>query len=138
MKFILFVFSIFFGGFSFSQDNSYRISGKISGLDGKEMRIVIYDLTDPKGYKIDNIQVVNESFSYSGSISEYSMVTISPGVPRVLKGVKSGGYYSAKSSLLSCFVFPGAKIEFAGKITDFVDAYPDGDNTNRDFAVLNR
>lgn len=64
--------------------------------------------------------------------------SISPNVDRVVKKAGGGGYYPAKSSSIQLFVSPGAKIKLTGKITDFVDAYPSGDNINNDFNNLNK
>lgn len=57
----------------------------------------------------------------------------------MVKRSKNGkGYYPAKSSLLQFIASPGAHIYFAGRVTDFVDAYPSGDAANDDLAKLNR
>src|SRR5699024_3859356 len=58
-------------------------------------------------------------------------------VDRTVKRVEGGGYYPAKSSQLQFIASPGAKVHFSGKITDFVDAYPSGDDANIDLAKLN-
>ncbi len=123
---------------SFSQTNSFTVSGKIKGLDSKYMNIFIRDEAAKGGARRDSIQVINESFSYSTVIKEMTHLTISTGVERVVKRVKDGGYYPAKSSVLQLIASPDANIKFSGKITDFVDAYPSGDEANKELAKLNR
>ena len=98
------------------------------------MHIVFKDET---GTRRDSIAVINESFSYTTSIKEMTMISISPGVEAVMK--RTGrGYFPAKSSLLQFVATPGADIKFSGKITDFVDAYPKGDEANKSLAKLNK
>src|SRR5690606_23914151 len=61
------------------------------------------------------------------------------GVDRTVKRTKDGrGYYPTKSSMLQFIATPGGKVHFTGKITDYVDAYPSGDDANADLAFLNR
>ena len=119
-----------------AQTKTFTVSGKIKGLDTKEMNLLIDDKASPNGYRREKIPVSNETFSYSGETNGPAYMTIWPNVEATVKKVKSGGYFPAKSSQFHCFVSPGAKIEFKGKITDFVDAYPTGDKTNEVFARL--
>jgi len=119
-----------------AQTKSFTVAGKIKGLDSKEMSLLIDDKVNPGGYRRDIIPVTNGSFSYTAEISEAAYLTIWPNVKRTVKKVKSGGSFPAKSSQFHCFVSPGAKIFFNGNITDFVNAYPAGDETNKVFAKL--
>jgi len=124
------------GQLSLAQSNSFTVSGKIKGLDSKKMYLSIRDEAAKGGSRRDSIPIINESFTYTTAISEITMISISPGVEKVMKRTDRG-YFPAKSSLLQFFAFPGAKVTFLGKITDFVDAYPAGDKTNNEFARLN-
>ena len=134
IKIIVVIVLLFVSQFSFAQQNSFTVSGKIKGLDSKYMHIVFKDET---GTRRDSIAVINESFSYTTSIKEMTMISISPGVEAVMK--RTGrGYFPAKSSLLQFVASPGANIKFSGKITDFVDAYPKGDEANKSLAKLNK
>ncbi|HQZ78889.1 MAG: AhpC/TSA family protein [Chitinophagaceae bacterium] len=134
IKIIVVIVLLFVSQFSFAQQNSFTVSGKIKGLDSKYMHIVFKDET---GTRRDSIAVINESFSYTTSIKEMTMISISPGVEAVMK--RTGrGYFPAKSSLLQFVATPGADIKFSGKITDFVDAYPKGDEANKSLAKLNK
>ncbi len=122
---------------SLAQSNNFTVSGKIKGLDSKKMYLSIRDEAAKGGSRRDSILVNDESFTYTGPISDVTMISISPGVETVMK--RTGrGYFPAKSSLLQFFAFPGANVKFSGKITDFVDAYPSGDVTNNNFAKLNK
>ena len=137
MKNFFAAFFLLIGQFSLAQTNSFTVSGKIKGLDSKKMYLSIRDETAKGGSRRDSISVVNESFTYTGTIKEMTMISISPGVEAVMK--RTGrGYFPAKSSLLQFFAFPGANVKFSGKITDFVGAYPSGDKTNNEFAKLNK
>ena len=119
-----------------SQTKTFTVSGKIRGLDTKEMNILFDDKSNPNGYRREKIPVTDGSFSYSSETNGPAYMTIWPNVDRTMKKVKSGGYYPAKSSQFHCFVSPGARIIFKGTITDFVNAYPSGDQTNNSFAKL--
>lgn len=137
MKNLLIACLVLVDQLSLAQSNTFTVSGKIKGLDSKKMYLSIRDESAKGGSRRDSIPIVNESFSYTGFVNEYTMILISPGVEAVMK--RTGrGYFPAKSSLLQFFAFPGAKIKFSGKITDFVDAYPSGDKTNNEFARLNQ
>lgn len=120
-----------------AQSDDFSISGKIEGLDSKKMFITIPDDEAPSGVRRDSIAVENGSFNFTSKTDKLIYVSISPGVEKVVKRV-GNGYYPVKSSLLQLFIYPGAKIKVAGKITDFVDAYPSGDPANKDLAGLNR
>ena len=104
IKIIVVIVLLFVSQFSFAQQNSFTVSGKIKGLDSKYMHIVFKDET---GTRRDSIAVINESFSYTTSIKEMTMISISPGVEAVMK--RTGrGYFPAKSSLLQFVATPGA------------------------------
>ena len=126
------------GQLTFGQSNSFTLSGKIKGLDATKIFLVIFDDAFKSGYRRDSITVENETFSYTGTADKLMYASISPNVDRVVKKAGGGGYYPAKSSSIQLFVSPGAKIKLTGKITDFVDAYPSGDNINNDFTNLNK
>lgn len=121
----------------FTQNSEYTFSGNIKGLDSKELRVSVKDEKTVSGNRVENVPVQNESFTLTSNIEEYTLMSVSPGVDRVVKKVQNG-YYPAKSSLLIFFAFPGAKVNFGGVITDFVDAYPSGDPANNDLARLNK
>lgn len=121
-----------------AQQGTYRIQGTVEGLDTRVMYLILQDASAPGGYIRDSIAVSTDgSFRHQGSIRAFTYVTISPNVERVVKRV-GRGYYPAKSSLFQLFLFPGADLTLAGRVTDMVDAYPSGDPANRDLATLTR
>jgi len=129
---------LFISQLSFAQQENFTVSGKLKGLDSKFMYVVFRDEASKGGLRRDSTPVKNESFSYTTSVKEITMITIGPGVERTIKKVKDGGYYPAKSSLLQFIASPGAAIKFSGKITDLVAAYPSGDAANKEMAKLNK
>ncbi len=134
MKNLLIVFLLFLSRSLIAQENSFTVSGKITGLDSKKMFV---SFKDEKGKLIrDSILVKEGIFSYTRKIDEITMISISPNVDRVVKRTERG-YFPAKSSLLQFIAFPGANVKFSGMITDFVNAYPSGDAANNDLAKLN-
>ena len=138
MRYNLLILMLITGQLTFGQSNSFTLSGKIKGLDATKIFLVIFDDAFKSGYRRDSITVENEAFLYKGTADKLMYASISPNVDRVVKKAGGGGYYPAKSSSIQLFVSPGAKIKLTGKITDFVDAYPSGDNINNDFTNLNK
>jgi thiol-disulfide isomerase/thioredoxin len=120
-----------------AQQNTFKVSGKIKGLDSKYIMLIIFNPDLPAGWSRDSIPVKNGSFSYTAPITKFMYANINPNVDRVVKRA-GGGYYPVKSATFQFFVAPGFDIKFSGKITDFVDAYPSGDPNNKAFAKLNR
>ncbi|MBW7838540.1 MAG: redoxin domain-containing protein [Chitinophagaceae bacterium] len=125
---------------SFGQEKNFTLSGNIQHLDTRYIRVFLKDSTQPRGYFIDSIPVKDSStFTYQMHIGKMEYLTLMPGVDRTVKRTKDGrGYYPAKSSMLQFIATPGGKVHFTGKITDYVDAYPSGDDANADLAFLNR
>lgn len=138
MRYYLLILTLITVQLTFGQSKSFTISGKIKGLDATKIFLIIFDDAFKSGYRRDSVKVENEAFIYTGTADKLMYASISPNVDRVVKKAPGGGYYPAKSSSIQLFVFPGANIKLTGKITDFVDAYPSGDNINNDFAKLNK
>ena len=138
MRYLLLILTMLAGQLTLGQSNNFTISGKIKGLDASKIFIITFDDAFKSGYSRDSITVENESFSYKGTADKLLYASISPNMESVVKRVAGGGYYPVKSSSIQLFVFPGANIKLSGKITDFVDVYPSGDNSNNDFAKLNK
>lgn len=138
MRYYLLILTLIMGQLTFGQSKSFTISGKIKGLDATKIFLIIFDDAFKSGYRRDSVKVENEAFIYTGTADKLMYASINPNVDRVVKKAPGGGYYPAKSSSIQLFVFPGANIKLTGKITDFVDAYPSGDNINNDFAKLNK
>lgn len=115
--------------------DSFTVSGTIKGLDTEYMS---YGYRNAEGKRVfDSVFVENESFTYTGKISEPSFIIFWPNVESTMK--RTGrGYYPAKSSQFAFLASPGDEIKFEGEITDFVNAYPGGTKGNDDLASINQ
>lgn len=135
MKKLLIVFLLFTSPSLFAQGNSFTVSGKVDRLESKPIRIFYKD----KAGKLvrDSAIVMDGHFTYSRQIDEMEMLNFWPPNESVMKRVDRG-YFPAKSSQFQFIAYPGAKVKFTGRITDFVDAYPSGDPANDDLARLNK
>lgn len=118
-----------------SDPNSFTVSGSIKGLDTEYMS---YGYRNAEGKRVsDSVFVKDNKFTYTGKISEPTHIIFWPNVEKTIK--RTGrGYYPAKSSQFAFLVSPGDEIEFKGKVTDFVDAYPTGTKANDELAEINR
>jgi len=122
-----------------TKGTNYTIKGNIKGLTSKMMFMYLEDASAPRGFRFDTIMVDNGKFEYHGSVQAPQMLTLNPNMPDQLqKSVKTGGFLPTKSAMLMFLAAPGANINFEGRITDFVDAYPSGNAANDDLARLNR
>lgn len=138
MKICGLILLLFLFNSTFAQQDKFTISGKIRGLESSKMFLVITDDSYKNGFKRDSLLVENGSFFYEGFVNKLVSVSINPNMERVVKRVPGGGYYPVKSSAIQLFVFPGANIKISGNISDFVNAYPKGDDANNDLATLNK
>lgn len=120
-----------------SQEKLCRISGKIKGLDSKQMMLIVFDPDSPNGFSRDSVLVENESFTYEFPVKKFLYANISPNVDRIIKK-SNGGYFPVKSSVFQFFVAPGYDVTFSGEITDFVNAYPSGNDVNLSYGALTR
>lgn len=114
--------------------DSFTVSGTIKGLDTEFMS---YGYRNAEGKRVfDSVFVENESFTYTGKISEPTFIIFWPNVESTMK--RTGrGYYPAKSSQFAFLASPGDEIKFEGEITDFVNAYPSGTPANDDLTSIN-
>ena len=115
--------------------DSFTVSGYVPGLDTKHMS---YSYRNAEGKRVsDSVFVKDNKFTYTGKISEPTHIIFWPNVEKTIK--RTGrGYYPAKSSQFAFLASPGDEIEFKGKVTDFVDAYPTGTKANDELAEINR
>ena len=114
--------------------DSFTVTGDLEGLDTKFMS---RSYKDAEGNRLsDSIFVENGKFSYTAKISEPTFIIFWPNVEKTIKRTDRG-YYPAKSSQFAFLASPGDHIEFKGKVTDFIDAYPTGTKTNDDLTKIN-
>lgn len=115
--------------------DSFTVSGTIKGLDVDFMSTGYKSEDGKRMY--DSIFVKDEYFSYTRKIKEPTFVVIWPRVKNTVKTSKSGGYYPVKSSQFAFIAEQGAHIKFEGDVSDFINAYPSGTETNNDLAKIN-
>ncbi len=118
--------------------NEFHLSGKIEGLEVKNLLRYIEDESAERGYRMDTVKVTENGIDYTAPIHGYEMITISPAMNQVMKTVEGGGYIPVKSSLIMFLAYPGAEIVLSGKITDFVDAYPSDGGPNDELRDLHK
>ena len=119
--------------------NTFTIEGEIEGLGDNTLYFRLPEKDyDALGYRSDSIPVKNGKFKYSDSITDYSFVTFSTRIEKLVKRAKSGGFYPIKSGYVNVMLYPGANIKIKGKISDFMEAYPYGDSVNEDFSKLHK
>ncbi|MEM8891698.1 MAG: TlpA disulfide reductase family protein [Bacteroidota bacterium] len=116
--------------------DEFRVFGTVEGLDSEFM---LFDGRDADGGRVfDTIWVENESFDFIGKVYELSHLNIWPQVKRVNKWVNDGkAYIPTPSAKFQFFAQAGDQVEFKGKISSFVEAYPSGTQANEDLAKLN-
>lgn len=85
---------------------------------------------DGPGFK--NIEIVsdNDKILITGDVSEPEMVTVFLSDKRIEKTTDGRGYIPSRPSRMDFFIFPGADVKISGSISDFIDAYPQGDPQN--------
>jgi len=120
----------------------FTIEGEIKGLTS-HLYFRHPDKEYPRGSKSDSIVVIDGKFHYSDSISELSMIRAytsysDPNNKLYKKPAGGNGYYPVKSMYLMFFAYPGSSIHVEGEATDFMNAYPSGDEYNNSLAVINK
>jgi thiol-disulfide isomerase/thioredoxin len=119
------------------QKPNFTVTGNIKGLDTDYMVLSVKDPESPRGIRRDSIKVENGSFTYQTYVSEMTRLAIFPNIDRVLKKAP-GGYFPSDASLIIVFAAPDTKVHFTGEITDYVQAYPQGNAANNDLGKLHR
>ncbi len=69
------------------------------------------------------VEITDGSFSARSEITEPTVARMFITDKRLMKTAKSGGYYPVKSMNIWLILYPGAKINVKGEISDFADAY---------------
>lgn len=144
------VFILMITAFAFSnqinaQENhskQFTITGEIKGLSGN-----LYFRHPDKVYTretpLDTIKVVNGKIQFSGTISKLTLISAFPSFTsedkKLYKVPKGGkGYFPVKCASLMFYAYPGAKVMVSGEATDFMNAYPSGDEYNNSLAAVNK
>lgn len=117
-------------------ENTITISGNsIKGLDAKIM-YVVYENKEGDFLR-DSILVNSGSFRYKANIDTLTHFWLEPKMERLEKRLDANTSIPLESSFFACLAGPGDNIIFKGEVTDFVNAYPSGTNTNNDLAKIN-
>ncbi|WP_282135775.1 TlpA family protein disulfide reductase [Seonamhaeicola maritimus] len=122
--------------------NQFTLTGEIKGLEGN-----LYFRHPDKVYTretpSDTIKVVNGKINFSDTISKLSMIRAYPNFTgpdsKLYKKPKGGrGMFPFKCSYLMFYAMPGGEITVSGEATDFMNAYPAGDDLNESLAAANK
>jgi len=123
-------------------NNKFTITGEIKGLSGD-----LYFRHPDKEYTretpADTIKVVDGKIQFSGTVSKLTLIRAYPSFTgpdsKLFKIPKGGqGMFPVKSGYLMFYAFPGANIKVSGEATDFMNAYPSGDEYNNSLAAANK
>lgn len=134
MKKLFFLTGLLLISIGLQAQNKVTLDGKIKGLTSKKVYLMI-----PKssGMEFDSTQVNNGAFHFEREVMPNTYALINTGMKELIKRV-GAGYFPNKSANIALFLSPGAKIKIEGKITDFADAYPSGDEANNTLSAINK
>lgn len=118
---------------------TFTIEGNIEGLANNTLYYRMPNKNyDALGYRNDSIVVTEGAFKLTDSIEGYHFVTFYTRMKELIKGTPRG-YYPAKSGYLSAILYPGANIKVSGKVSDFMDAYPENsDSVNNELGDFHK
>jgi len=119
---------LFIATVCFSQKKAFEINSQVENIEGKEVYLTIWNGTS-ETYNL-KVPVVNGQFQYRDTIGSPLVVRATPRNESLLKRPSARGSYPTKSGSIWFIALPGAKIKVAGKLTDFAEAYPAGDQEN--------
>ncbi|TNJ46960.1 TlpA disulfide reductase family protein [Allotamlana fucoidanivorans] len=121
------------------EPTTYSIEGTISGLGNNYLyyRVPNKDY-DGLGYNMDSLAVTDGNFKLTDSIEGYHYVSFYTRMDELIKKTPMG-YYPAKSGYLNTILYPGAEIKVSGKVSDFMEAYPENsDDVNNELGKLHQ
>ncbi|WP_083191606.1 TlpA disulfide reductase family protein [Formosa haliotis] len=125
-----------------TQTKQFTLIGEIKGLTGN-----LYFRHPDKEYtretKPDSIIVVDGKFKFTGTISKLTLIRAYPSFTgedkKLYKVPKVGrGFFPVKCAYLMFYAYPGANVSISGEATDFMNAYPSGDEFNNGLAAANK
>lgn len=121
---------------SYSQKKIFEVSSQIENLEGNELWLTVWNGTSAS-YNL-KIPVVNGQFQYKDSLSSPLVIRATPRNESLLKRPSARGTYPTKSGSIWFIALPGSKIKVSGKLTDFAEAYPVGDQENERLVALTK
>lgn len=122
--------------------NLFTIEGEIKGMPS-HLFFRHPDKEYVNGVFADTIHVIDGKIKFSDTISKLSLITAytdfkNPDNKLFKKPAGSKGFFPTKSMYFTFFAFPGANIKVDGEATDFINAYPSGDDYNNGLAEINK
>jgi len=96
-------------------DKVFEIKGYIENIKNTNATIVDYNRIP--------VEITNGAFSVKSEISEPTVSRFAISDKKLMKTFSNGGYAPVKSMHIWMILYPGAKIEVKGNISDFANAY---------------
>lgn len=115
---------------------NFTITGTIEGLG--DAGLVYWYKDENNNWHSDSIRSTGNTFSHSMYIEEPEVLSFDPNIKRLTKWVTERSYVPSEASSLIFLAIPGTKVQVAGSLSDFVDAYPYGEPENEQLAELHR
>ncbi len=119
MKKIIFflIFTICITALSAQSKGTAEITGSLDEIQNAKASLIIGTSRIP-------VEITNGSFSVSTEVEGTEVVRLSVNEKRLFKTFRSGGYAPVKSMTIWIILYPGAKINVTGTISDYANAYP--------------
>lgn len=117
--------------------NTFTVKGEIEGYTDTLMNLTVWDPAVTGGTRSEKIAVKDGNFEYVGECSEPMMVRGWINDAKVIKRANRG-YFPVKSSNIWFIVYPGAKVNLRGHLSDYAEAFPSDRGENKLLAGLNR
>ena len=122
--------------------NTFTLNAELEGLTSDYLVYSEKNDNYPSGYRMDTLWVKDQKFTFTDSVDTYKLYFITvPEAVREFKQLIGGKEYTLSTKANVCrlwFIgYPGAEIEYKGKVANYmVDAYPH-DSINDDLAFIN-
>ena len=116
--------------------NLFTLEGNIQGLELDTMYRNIPNPAMKNGYSYDTILVKDGKFSYTFEVENPELITIYPRMEKLVKRVDENGYFPTAAAYITFIAEPGQVAKIDGDIQDFMNAYPSGNQSNDELAIL--
>jgi thiol-disulfide isomerase/thioredoxin len=113
------------------KNNTVEIKGSLEDIQDSKATLLIGNTRIP-------VEISNGSFYINTEVSDTEVTRLLIDDKKLYKTVPGGGYIPVKSMSIWLVVYPGAKINISGTISDFADAYPSDGGENDLLAAFNR
>lgn len=119
-----------------NSSKAFTVNVDIKGLSSTSGGYTISDNSDAKGYRREEIVINGDNFSFKGTTSEPTLVKMYFSNRKLMKTIGEDGFIPTNATLLLFVATPSKEIKVRGVASDFVDAYPYGDEENDILAKL--